>query len=77
MGKINGIFPIRSIYLNGTNHHNLLLHYGEFMRKINGKIYVENLWGKLMGKIYGENLWGKLMGKINGENLWGKLYMLY
>ena len=54
--KLMVIFPIGSIYLNGTNYHNLLLHYGE------------NLWGKLMGKIYGENLWGKLMGKINGEN---------
>ena len=41
--KLMVFFPIRSIYLNGTNYHKLLLHYGE------------NLWGKLMGKIYGEN----------------------
>ena len=55
-GKLMVFFPIRSIYLNGTNYHKLLLHYGE------------NLWGKSMGKIVGENLWGKLMGKIYGEN---------
>ena len=54
--KLMVFFPIRSIYLNGTNYHKLLLHYGE------------NSWGKFMGKIYGENLWGKFMGKINGEN---------
>ena len=55
-GKLMVFFPIRSIYLNGTNYHKLLLNYGE------------NLWEKLMGKIYGENLWGKFMGKINGKN---------
>ena len=55
-GKLMTSFAIGSIYLNGTNYHNLLLHYKE------------NLWGKLMGEIYGENLWGKFMGKINGEN---------
>ena len=62
-------FPIRSIYLNGTNYHKLLLNYGENLwEKLMGKIYGENLWEKLMGKIYGENLWEKLMGKINGKN---------
>ena len=54
-GKLMVFFPIRSIYLNGTNYHKLLLHYGE------------NSSGKLMGNNYGENLWGKLMGKIYGE----------
>ena len=42
-GKSMVFFPIRSIYLNGTNYHN----------------YRENLWGKLMVhfniSIYGEN----------------------
>ena len=28
-GKLMVSFPIRSIYLDGTNYHNLLLHYGE------------------------------------------------
>ena len=42
-GKLMAFFPMRSIYPNGKNYNNLLLHY-------------ENLWGKLMGKIYGENL---------------------
>ena len=68
-GKLMVFFPITLIYLNGTNYHNLLVHYGENLwGKLMGKIDGENLWGKLMGKIYGENLWGKLMGKINGEN---------
>ena len=68
-GKLMISFAIGSIYLNGTNYHNLQLHYKENLwGKLMGKINGGNLWGKLMGKIYGENLWGKFMGKINGEN---------
>ena len=28
-GKLMVFFPITLIYLNGTNYHNLLVHYGE------------------------------------------------
>ena len=28
-GKLMVFLPIRSIYLDGTNYHDLLLHYGE------------------------------------------------
>ena len=47
-GKLMVFFPIRSIYLNGTNYHKLLLHYG---KNLCGKF----MGGKFMGKIYGKN----------------------
>ena len=46
-GKLMIFFPIRSIYLNSTNYHNLLPHY---WGNLQGKY-----WGKFMGKINGEN----------------------